>query len=152
MKNIKNIIIVILLITLTVSVVLNFVNTTSVKNTKDAQASYCEKINNKINNSDYEITESDKSELDHYKDLSAENLAVLVSNKDYPIEFINLIAQNHGYVNYTDMCDKLINSGLLVYIPEYVHPEYGVIQETIVTPYTVSYELAVEAGIIEEVK
>ena len=152
MKNIKNITIIILAISLVISVIFNFVNITSNTSTKDDQVSYCENINNKINNSDYEITESDQSELDRYKNLSAENLAVLVSNKDYPIEFIDILAKNHGYVGYTDMCNKLINSGLLVYIPEYNHPEYGLMSETIVTPNTIAYELAAEANIIKEVK
>ena len=50
------------------------------------------------------------------------------------------------------MCNNLINAGLLVYIPKYTHPEHGTIEEIIVTPYTIGYELAVEAGVIEEVK
>lgn len=151
-NNIKNTIILILAIALTISIFFNFVNTASTTSTKDDQASYFENINNKIQNSDYEITENDKSELELYKDLSSENLAVLVSNKDYPIEFIDIVAKNHGYIDYTDMCNKLINQGLLVYIPKYEHPKHGILEETIVTPYTIGYELAVEAGIIEEVK
>ena len=50
------------------------------------------------------------------------------------------------------MCNNLINAGLLVYIPQYEHPEHGILEETIITPNTVGYELAVEEGIVKEVK
>ena len=155
MKNTKNtIIVIVLIIALTVSVTFNIISVTNTRTTsdhqKDAYTSYLEKIDHKINNGDYTITTDDYDDLKQYQDLNAQQLAVLVSNGDYPVELMNVIAKNHGYKGYTNMCDHLINSGLLVYIPEYTHPEYGVIEENITTPSTVAYALAVEAGVIKK--
>jgi hypothetical protein len=85
-------------------------------------------------------------------DFSDEGLAIIVSNKDYPREEIEIIARNNGYEDYTDLCNHLIKQGLLVVIPEYIHPEYGLMHSNIVTPDTVAYHLAVEAGAIKEVQ
>lgn len=81
-----------------------------------------------------------------------EALSVIVSNKDYPREEIEIIAKNNGYEDYTDLCNHLIEQKLLVVIPEYVHPKYGNMHSNIVTPDTVAYYLAVEAGAIKEVQ
>lgn len=87
-------------------------------------------------------------EVAQYVNIGDENLAVLISNKDYPVEFIDHVAKYNNYNSYDDAVCNLINQGLLVYIPEYTHPDYGVMYENIVTPNTVGYQLAVEAGII----
>ena len=87
-------------------------------------------------------------EVAQYVNISDENLAVLISNKDYPVEFIDHVAKYNDYNSYDDAVYNLIDDGLLVRIPEYTHPDYGVMYENIVTPDTVGYQLAVEAGII----
>ena len=155
MKNIiKNIAIVILAIIAIISVTFNVIilvnsNTeteTPVINSNSNLEVYLETIDKKIefDTNDY----SNDKELVIYADISTENLAVLVSNKDHPVSLIDIIAKNHGYEGYTDMVTKLIEWDLLVYIPEYTHSDYGVMSENIVTPHTVGYELALEAGII----
>ena len=153
MKNIKNALIVILIVALITSVAFNIISVTNTRTTsdhqKDAYTSYLEKIDHKINSGDYTITTDDYDDLKQYQDLNAQQLAVLVSNGDYPVEIMDIVAKNHGYKGYTDMCNQLINAELLVYIPEYVHPEYGVMEEDITTPSTVAYALAVEAGVIK---
>ena len=147
----KTIIIITLTILLSISVIFNVIDLVNNKtNTNTTINTYLSKIEAEITSdtTDY----SNDEDLNLYIDISTANLAVLVSNKDYPESFINIVAKNHGYDGYTDMVNKLIDWNLLVYIPEYTHSAHGLMCETIVTPNTVGYELAVEEGIIKEVK
>ena len=129
----KNITIIVLALALIVSIMFNVVNT---------------------------ITKADiigidgysAEEVAQYVPISDENLAILISNKDYPVKFIDHVAKYNDHNSYNDAVNHLIDDGLLVRIPEYTPPEYGVMSENIVTPYTVGYKIAVEAGIIQEVK
>lgn len=77
-----------------------------------------------------------------------EKLAIMVSNGDSPEEEI-LAAAKGKYRTYTELCDDLINMGLLIYIPEYIDKTGEVIEENLVTPNTIAYDLAIEAGIIK---
>lgn len=155
MKNlIKNISIIALACIAIISISVNVItlvhnNTkTSVMSHSNLQA-YLETIDKKIKT---ETNYYNDEDLNLYTDISTVNLAVLISNKDYPVNFIDTVAKNHGYEGYTDMVYNLIDLGLLVYIPEYTHPEHGIFEETIVTPNTIGYEMAVETGVIKEVK
>jgi hypothetical protein len=155
MKNIiKNIAIVILAIIAIISITFNVI--TIVRNNIETYNMSHSNLEAYLKTTEQKIVPGTNSyndeDLSLYNDISTANLAVLVSNKDYPVDFIDIVAKNHGYEGYTDMVTKLIEWDLLVYIPEYEHPEYGVMQENIVTPNTVGYELAVEEGIIKEVK
>lgn len=151
MKNIKNIIIVILTIALAVSLVFNFIKTDPKTETNEVE-NYFTEIDNKINNEPLITDGWVQDELNRYKDLSAEQLAILVSNKDYTVSFLDQIAINHGFEGYTDLCCQLIDNNYLVFIPSYEHPEWGYMEANICTPHTVGYEEAVLNGIIEEVK
>lgn len=152
MKNIKTLIIVILTIALTISLYFNFIKTASEITTADAETEYFKNIDNKIDNEPLIHDEWVQKELDLYKDLSLENLAVLISNKDYTVSLLDQIAINHGFNGYVDLCCQLIDNNYLVFIPAYEHPEWGHMEANICTPQTVGYEEAVLNGVIEEVE
>lgn len=161
MKNIKNIVIIILSIALLVSIVFNIINAIEKQNTTNENdietltIQYLDKIQYHIDNdtTDYLRDSWYIEELQIFNNIGQDYLSVLISNKDYEPGFIQVIAQHNGYYcSYKDICLDLIDQGLLVYVPTYEHPEHGMLEETIVTPYTIGYELAVEAGVIEEVK
>lgn len=126
-------------------------NTTSSTATNEVET-YFENIDNKIKNEPLIHDEWIQDELNLYKDLSLENLAVLISNKDYTVSFLDQIAINHGFNGYTDLCCQLIDNNYLVFIPSYEHPEWGHMEANICTPQTVGYEEAILNGVIEEVK
>ena len=146
-------IIVTLITLITIAATIVFIGNSKTNNKYEAETfQYLETIQTKIDteNIDYLFDDFYNKELRSFKNIEIENIAVLVSNKDFKPGFIQAVAQYNGYkYNYQDLCLELIDQGLLVYIPEYKHPKHGVLNENIVTPYTVGYELAVEAGVIK---
>lgn len=108
---------------------------------------YVNKINLRIYNDPTDYTNDPDIEM--YQDLSDGQLAVLVSNKDYPVGFLHIVAGNNGFDGYADMVRSLVNKGFLVYIPAYTTKDGVFMAPNILTPNTVGYEAAVEAGVIK---
>lgn len=84
-----------------------------------------------------------------YNDASAHTLAVLVSNKDLPIEMLNKIAISNDYVNYNEMINHLVSIDELYYIPEFISEDGFKYESTYTVDGTIIYEDALEMGIIK---
>lgn len=114
-----------------------------------------ETVPNKENLIEIEDKTPDKEDLEDIKSIATEEeqeLAVLVSNQDFPDEELNRIAIEKGYGSLHMMIGHLVHVGELVYIPAFTYEgEDGTYEyeATYSTKRTVVYNDAVEMGVIE---
>ena len=84
-----------------------------------------------------------------YTNANTNDLAILISNRDFSREEIEKVLQSHGYKSYEDGCEKIASTGKIAYIPRFEVNgiTYG---GYYTTKSTILYHTALEAGIIKE--
>ena len=84
-----------------------------------------------------------------YTNASTNDLAILISNRDFSKQEIEKVLQSHGYNSYEDGCEKIASTGKIVYVPQFETNgiTYG---GYYTTKSTILYHTALEAGIIKE--
>lgn len=84
-----------------------------------------------------------------YTNASTNDLAILISNRDFSTKDIEKVLQSHGYKSYEDGCKQIASDGILAYVPKFEIDgiTYG---GYYTTKSTILYHTALEAGIIKE--
>ena len=84
-----------------------------------------------------------------YEGASTNDLAILISNRDFSRKEVEKVLQSHGYKSYEDGCEKIASTGKIAYVPRFEinGVTYG---GYYTTKSTILYHTALEAGIIKE--